>query len=111
LEQAFRGNDKVAVDSMLNSWYAQSVIKKHGSSVNDTIEFVYDIYTRFTEDYIHKKMTGKKGIPVNGNYVFIQDKRSTICLWIAFPSKIFIIILIRYLSITGYYHTGIAFEY
>jgi hypothetical protein len=74
LKQAFKDNDKAAVDSMLDSWYAQSVIKKHGSSGNDTIEFVYDIYTRFAKDYIHKMMAGKKGIPVNGNYVFIQDK-------------------------------------
>ena len=52
LEQAFQGKNNVAVDSMLNSWHCQSINEKHGDLENDTIEFIYDVYTRFVEDYV-----------------------------------------------------------
>lgn len=74
LEQAFRDNDKIAVDSMLNSWCGQSISKTRNTLGNDTIDFVYEVYTRFERDYFHKQMAGKSTIPFNGSYAFVQDK-------------------------------------
>lgn len=46
LEQAFQDKNKVAVDSMLNSWYSQSVNKKHENLEDDATGFVYKVYTQ-----------------------------------------------------------------
>lgn len=79
LERALKYNNSDPVDSMLDSWYLQSINKHHKQLENDTIKFVYKVYNRFMKDYLHKEMEGKEKnaketFPIEGNYFFIQNE-------------------------------------